>query len=177
MIENFSKEELNNEQWKDIFGYDGVYQVSDLGRVRSNKYGYWRVLKPRNINGGYLKVDLCKDGKKKHFLVHRLVAQAFIENDNIFNTEVNHINEDKSDNKVSNLEYCDRSYNMSYNGLQQRRYHPKHKRDKVKDLYNPNLTYEQNLEIFRANGIECGENTLWRLRKDIGLTRKYTKRS
>ena len=172
MIDNF-----NNEQWRDIDGYDGMYQVSDLGMVRSHKSGEWKVLRPQKLKSGYMTVGLCKDGNVKHYKVHRLVAQAFIENDNIFNTEVNHINEDKSDNKVSNLEYCDRSYNLSYNGLQQRRYHPKHKRDKVKDLYNPNLTYEQNLEIFRANGIECGENTLWRLRKDLGLTRKHTKRS
>ena len=171
MIEN-----LNKEQWRDIFGYDGMYQVSSLGRVRSRKSGEWRVLRARKNNKGYLLVGLWKDEKKKWFLVHRLVAQAFIPNDNIFNTEINHINEDKEDNKVSNLEYCDRSYNVAYNGLQQRRYHPKHKRDKVKDLYNTNLTYEQNLEIFRANGIECGENTLWRLRKYLGLTRKYTKR-
>lgn len=172
MIEN-----LNKEQWRDIDGYDGMYQVSSLGRVRSRKSGEWRVLRARKNNKGYLLVGLWKDEKKKWFLVHRLVAQAFIENDNIFNTEVNHRNEDKSDNKVSNLEWCDRSYNVAYNGLQQRRYHPKHKRDKVKDLYNPNLTYEQNLEIFRANGIECCTETVLKLRKDLGLTRKYTKRS
>ena len=172
MIEN-----LNKEQWRDIFGYDGMYQVSSLGRVRSRKSGEWRVLRARKNNKGYLLVGLWKDEKKKWFLVHRLVAQAFIPNDNIFNTEINHINEDKEDNKVSNLEYCDRSYNVAYNGLQQRRYHPKHKRDKVKDLYNPNITYEQNLELFRANGIECGTETVRRLRRDLGLTRKYTKRS
>lgn len=169
MIENFSKEELNNEQWKDIFGYDGVYQVSDLGRVRSKKYGYWRVMNPRNVNGGYLKVDLCKDGKRKPFLVHRLVASAFIENDNIFNTEVNHIDECKQNNRVSNLEYCDRSYNLSYNGLRNRRHYPQPKRSKLKDLYDPNLTYKQNVELFKSKGIDCSTMVVKSIRRDLGL--------
>lgn len=172
MIEN-----LNKEHWRDVAGYEGMYQVSDLGRVRSRKSGEWRVLKVVKSMVGYLLVGLWKDGKKKWFLVHRLVADAFIENDDIGKNEINHINEDKTDNRATNLEWCDRHYNVAYNGLQQRRYHPKHKRDKVKDLYNQNLTYEQNLEIFRANGIECCTETVRRLRKDLGLSRKYTKRS
>lgn len=161
--------ELEQERWKPIFGYDGAYQVSDLGRVRSLKFGKTRVLRVQKHTDGYLLVVLCKDGKRKSFYVHRLVAQAFIPNDNIFNTEINHINEDKEDNKVSNLEYCDRSYNLSYNGLRYRRPHPKYRRNAIKDLYNPNLTYRQNIEIFKAKGIECGINTVKQLRKELGL--------
>ena len=164
MIDNF-----NNEQWRDIDGYDGMYQVSDLGRVRSRYSGEWRVMKVVKSRVGYLQVGLWKDGKKKWFLVHRLVAQAFIENDNIFNTEVNHINEDKEDNKVRNLEYCDRRYNNTYNDINWRRKNVK--RHKLKDLYNPDLSSRQNLEIFRANGIECSEKTVLRLRKDLGLVK------
>ena len=170
------KDNFDNEEWRDVEGYDGAYQVSDLGRVRSKKYGRWKVLKAKKRRDGYLHVGLWKDGKKKWFLVHRLVAQAFIDNDNIFNTEINHRNECKSDNRASNLEWCDRSYNVAYNGLQQIRYHPKHKRDKVKDLYNPNLTYEQNLELFMANGISCSRCTICRLRKELGLINNKTKR-
>ena len=171
MIENFSKEELNNEQWKAIDGYDGLYEVSSLGRVRSFKFGKTRVLRPVNNSCGYLQVGLCKrqQNKTKRFLVHRLVAQAFIDNDDSGKNEINHINEDKTDNRVYNLEWCDRSYNNSYNGLQKRRYHKKHKIDKIKYLYNPNLSIKQNIEIFRANGIECSTVTLWKLRKDLGL--------
>lgn len=166
----YTDSEIAQEQWKDIFGYDGMYQVSDLGRVRSLKYGKVRVLRTEKNKDGYLLVGLCKDGKIKHFYVHRLVAQAFIPNDNIFNTEINHINEDKEDNKVSNLEWCDRSYNLRYNDLNYRRIT---KIDKIKDLYDPNLSYKQNLELFRANGIECCTETIRLLRKDLGLTKKY----
>ena len=171
----YTEKELEQERWKPIFGYDGMYEVSDLGRVRSLKFGKTRVLRVQKHTDGYLLVVLCKYGKRKSFYVHRLVAQAFIPNDNIFNTEINHINEDKEYNKVSNLEYCDRSYNLSYNGLRKRQYHPQPKRSKLKDLYDKNLTYEENLEIFRAKGIECCVGTLYKLRKDLGLTKKTMK--
>ena len=174
-MEEFSKTELAHERWKPIFGYDGMYEVSSLGRVRSLKYGKTRVLRASKNNSGYLIVALCKNSKRKSVYVHRLVAQAFIENDNIFNTEINHINEDKTDNKVSNLEYCDRQYNMTYNGLQQRRtanYHrSNYKLDKIKNLYRPDLSIKQNLEIFKANGVNCSIVTLWKLRKDLGLVK------
>ena len=170
---------IDNEHWKDIDGYDGMYQVSDLGRVRSRKRGEWKVRKLCNDKYGYLQLLLSKNGKIKHFYVHRLVAQAFIPNDDETKTQINHRNECKSENKVSNLEYCTAQYNMTYNDIHHRRkrrkqyFPPNYKRDKVKDLYNPNLTYEQNLEIFKANGIECSEKTVYELRKELGLTRKH----
>ena len=170
-MEEFSKTELAQERWKPIFGYDGMYDVSSLGRVRSLRFGKTRVLRPSKNDNGYLKVSLCKDGKVKQLYVHRLVAQAFIPNDNIFNTEINHINEVKSENRVSNLEYCDRSYNLSYNGLRYRRPHPNYRRNAIKDLYDQNLSYRQNIEIFKANGIECSNSTVSRLRKDLGLVK------
>ena len=166
---------MENEKWKDIFGYEGIYQVSDLGRVRSKKYGDWRVLRPSKSHKGYLKVDLSKKGRRtrKVFFVHRLVASAFIPNDNIFNDQVNHINEVKTDNRAVNLEWCTVSYNLAYNGLQQRRYHPKYKRDRIKELYDPNLTHKQNLELFKSNGIECSTDTIRRLRRDLGLINRH----
>lgn len=84
--------ELKNEQWKDIFGYDGMYQVSSFGRVRSLKFGKTRVLKGGTTQDGYLTVLLYKDGKRKGFTVHRLVANTFIPNSDESKTEVNHIN-------------------------------------------------------------------------------------
>lgn len=179
MIENFSKEELNNEQWKDIFGYDGAYQVSDLGRVRSKKYGKTMIRRASKDKDGYLFIGLWKDGKQKTVKVHRLVAQAFIHNDNIFNNEVNHKDENKENNRVDNLEWCTSQYNKTYNNLHNRRKPPKPyihhrpKQNKLKDLYNTNLTYEQNIELFKTNGIECSEDTIWKLRRDLGLTRKH----
>lgn len=157
---------IDNEHWKDIEGYDGMYQVSDLGRVRSRKSGEWKVRKSVKNKDGYLTVCLFKDNKVNGFFVHRLVASAFIPNSDETKTTINHINEDKTDNRVSNLEWCDRKYNNTYNDIHHRR---KTKRRKVKDLYDPNLTYEQNIEVFKVNGIECSEYTIWKLRKDLNL--------
>lgn len=162
----YTDNELQQEIWKDIFGYDGMYQVSNLGRVRSLKFGRVKVLKNGTNNSGYLTVCLLKDKKANCLLVHRLVASAFIPNSDETKTIINHINEDKTDNRVSNLEWCDRKYNNTYNDIHHRR---KTKRRKVKDLYDKNLTYEQNIEVFKVNGIECSEYTIWKLRKDLNL--------
>ena len=166
---NYTTEELDSEKWKDIDGYDGMYQVSDLGRVRSKKYGDWRVLKASKTGSGYLKVTLCKDGKNKTVLVHRIVASAFIPNDDETKTQINHRNECKDFNKVSNLEYCTAQYNLTYNDLHHRRkqYNCKHR--KLKGLYDHNISYADNLEIFRANGIYCSKWIIEQLRKDICL--------
>lgn len=165
----FTTKELESEKWKDIFGYDGAHQVSDLGRVRSLKFGRVKVLRAYKNRYGYLKVFLSKDGKRRNIYVHRLVASAFIENDNIFNTEVNHIDECKQNNRVSNLEYCDRSYNVTYNGLRYRRRHPNYKRNAIKDLYDPELSINENIKVFRTNGISCSRGTVIQLRRDLGL--------
>lgn len=86
------------EEWKDIEGYNGLYQVSNLGRVRSV-----RILKPAFTEDGYLKVVLQKDRKVKTSTIHRLVAKSFLLNysDDL---QVNHRNEVKTDNRVENLE-------------------------------------------------------------------------
>ena len=160
--------ELKNEQWRDIDGYDGMYQVSDLGRVRSKYSGEWKVMKVRKRRDGYLSVDLWKNGKKKHFLVHRLVAQAFIKNDDETKIYINHRNEVKTDNRVDNLEWCTAQYNVTYNDLQFRKKNSK--RRKIEKLYDPNLTYQENIELFKSNGIECCRDTVTELRKDLGLT-------
>lgn len=112
---------MNSEEiWKDIIGYEGLYQVSSLGRVRSlDRYDsrncFWegRILKLYTRKGGYLFVQLHLNGKGKNYLVHRLVAIAFIPNpDNL--PEVNHLDEDKTNNRVENLEFCDRKYNINF---------------------------------------------------------------
>lgn len=164
---------IDNEHWKDIDGYDGMYQVSDLGRVRSKKYGRWKVLKNGTTGSGYLTVCLFKDNKVKGLLVHRLVASAFIPNTDETKTIINHINEDKTDNRVENLEWCDYRYNLTYNDIHHRRIvnriSSKYKQIKIKDLYDPNITYAQNLELFRAHGVKCSERVIRDLRKDLGL--------
>lgn len=110
------------EIWKDIEGYEGLYQVSNFGRVKSLDRYVLRnentlfvkviVLSQLNIRG-YLAVRLCNSGKYKNYFVHRLVANAFIHNDNNY-SEINHIDENKHNNHVDNLEWCDRKYNVNY---------------------------------------------------------------
>ena len=106
------------EIWKDIKGYEGKYQVSNYGNVKSLNYhrtGKERLLKPTLQKKGYLYVSLCKPLKK--FKIHRLVAETFIPNpDNL--PQVNHKDEDKTNNYVGNLEWCSLLYNINYgNGI------------------------------------------------------------
>lgn len=110
------------EIWRDIKDYEGLYQVSNWGRVKSLWFGKEKVLQPLKKTDGYLQVHLCKDGKQKTFLIHRLVTSAFLDNpDNL--PEVNHKDEVKTNNFVGtpennfrdgNLEWCDRKYNNNY---------------------------------------------------------------
>ena len=110
------------EEWRDIRGYEGLYQVSNLGRVKSlkDRYGNYRekILTPGN-NRGYLQVNLYKDGKRKTYRVHKLVAEVFIDNSNDYK-EINHKDEDKTNNRVENLEWCDRKYNANYGTINKR---------------------------------------------------------
>lgn len=101
------------EIWEDIEGYEGIYQISNQGRVRSLKYGKVKVLRPRKNNDGYLQVNLYKNGEVKNYRINRLVATAFLPNPQNL-PEVNHIDEDKENNCVGNLEWCDRRYNINY---------------------------------------------------------------
>lgn len=111
------------EVWKPIIDYEGLYEISNLGRVKSlPKYhktrftGYMkkcRILKPRIDSYGYLMVTLCKDKKQKNFLVHRLVAKHFIFNPNNYDS-INHKDEDKTNNYADNLEWCTKYYNNNY---------------------------------------------------------------
>lgn len=113
---------LPKQCWRDIEGYEGLYQVSNTGRVRSLNYGRTgktKVLKQSTDKGGYKNVNLHKSGKYKTCKIHRLVAQAFIPNPNDL-PEVNHIDENKANNQVSNLEWCDRTYNCNYGTYKQR---------------------------------------------------------
>lgn len=108
------------EVWKDIPGYEGYYQASTLGNIRSvprvtsnNHYKEGKVLKQRPDKNGYSIVCLCKDGERKFRKVHRLVAMTFIPNPcNL--PQVNHKDEVKANNDVFNLEWCTAKYNTNY---------------------------------------------------------------
>ena len=122
------------EEWRDIKGFEGYYQVSNLGRVRSvdrviintgnkgeNKRSHYKgkILRQAHRNKGYLGVILTKNSKQHSFSVHRLVAQAFIPN--IKNLpQINHKDENKENNSVDNLEWCDCKYNINYGSWRQK---------------------------------------------------------
>lgn len=98
-----------NVLWKSIPGYEGIYEISTAGEVRG-KNGPRKILLTWD---GYAYVKLCNRGKEKKHKVHRLVALAFIQNPNNLG-EINHKNEIKTDNRVENLEWCDRVYNNNF---------------------------------------------------------------
>ena len=105
-----------DEVWKDIEGYEGLYQVSNTGQVKSLNYkghGVVKLLKQSTNTHGYKQVQLYKNSKTKHYSVHRLVALAFISNPDDL-PMVNHKDEDKTNNNVNNLEWCTIAYNNNY---------------------------------------------------------------
>lgn len=106
-----------NEIWRSIKDYEDLYEVSNWGRVRNSRTGL--ILKPGSSKG-YLYVQLYKNKIPKMFKVHRLVAQAFLPNpDNL--PCVNHKDENPSNNRLDNLEWCTIKYNNNYGTLPERR--------------------------------------------------------
>ena len=101
-----------NEMWKDIKGYEGIYQVSNLGRVKNILRNRIKTLTKNNYNG-YYHVRLGYKDKVKNFYIHRLVAEAFIDNPNQYNI-VNHKDFNKANNTFENLEWCNQKYNVNY---------------------------------------------------------------
>jgi hypothetical protein len=98
------------EIWKPIKNYENYYEVSSMGRVKKVS---GKMMSQHKWNGLYWSVKLMVDGIRKSFFVHRLVAQAFIENCNNFSF-INHINGNKEDNNVCNLEWCTHACNMGH---------------------------------------------------------------
>lgn len=122
---------MEKEIWKDIKGYEDDYMISSYGRVRSvdrmktlsngvKRLHKGRILKPKKDKYGYLICSLSKNSKLKSFTVHRLVAEAFIQNPDNFPI-INHKDENPTNNFASNLEWCDFKYNSNYGTAIQRR--------------------------------------------------------
>ena len=106
------------EVWKKIDNYN-EYEISNLGNVRSLKNDKVKLLKQFKCKSGYMQVILCSKSIKKVYLVHRLVAQAFIKNKYGYK-EINHKDENKLNNCVDNLEWCTRAYNMNYGDIKKK---------------------------------------------------------
>lgn len=105
-----------DEKWLPIQGYEGLYDVSNYGRIRSHDYrkrGVTQILRTHASKGYYVKVGLRKYDKKRYFRVHRLVAIAFLPPPQSGQTQVKHINCDKRDNRVQNLRWCSPKGNMA----------------------------------------------------------------
>ena len=105
--------------WKDVEGYENLYQVSTDGLVRTSHKGLWEILSAGRTKQGYYNVLLHKDGKRKNERVHRLVAKAFIPNPNNY-PYINHKDENPSNNHVENLEWCTAKYNSNYGTCKER---------------------------------------------------------
>lgn len=134
------------EIWNDIIGYEGLYKVSNLGFIKSlsrsvtgrdfkvKKYNNERILKPSPYSNGYLGITLCKNGISKQFILHRIIAIHFIPNPKNF-SEINHKDENKTNNCINNLEWCSHKYNANYG-------------TKIK----------RTIESFKKNGSVSGKN-------------------
>ena len=142
------------EEWRDVCGYEGIYQVSNLGRIRSldrycrgmngcKIFHHGKILSQSTQKNGYKYIHLKLDGTQKSCRVHRIVAEAFVDNPNGY-AEVNHIDENKANNRADNLEWCTRSYNCSYgSGLSVR----------ASKCSKPCIQYKDGVEIARYPSI------------------------
>jgi hypothetical protein len=150
------------EIWKDIKGYEGSYQISNFGRVkrlqrtvRNNIYGGMRIVTEKILsatdNGnGYKFVGLRKDGSRKNHYVHRLVATAFIDNPNEFHY-VNHLDRDRANNIVGNLEWCEQDENVRYSSEMMKKPKATCKSTNTGEKYVSIRTSRGGKEYYRVN--------------------------
>lgn len=125
-----------SEEFKTIPGFED-YEISTNGVVRRWFEGGYHYISPFDVSSGYQQVDLCKDGKEHRRYIHRLVAITFIPNDDPENkTDVNHINEIKSDNRLENLEWVTKIYNNNYGTRNERISQTRRNRNKT-NFQNP----------------------------------------
>ena len=147
------------EEWKEIPGYEGLYEVSNMGNVRNVRRN--KLLRLPKTNNRYIRVVLSKNGIKTGFQVHRLIAQAFLPNpDNL--PQVNHKDEDKTNNNVDNLEWCTAKYNTNFGTRNIRA-----KETAIKNGYYTGLSKEEYRKKYRDKNKEKIRE------KQRGYMRKY----
>lgn len=140
------------EIWKNVRGYEGLYQVSNLGNVRSSRRN---IILKQSKYSKYNQVNLYKNCVRRTFNVHRLVATAFLNNPNNYEC-INHIDENKRNNVVSNLEWCSKKYNVNYGSGNK-------KSSNIRSKYK---IIQRTLD----GKIIKTWNNVWELREDMSLT-------
>ena len=154
------------EVWKPIPNYEGFYEVSNMGKVRS-VYRYRRILKPMISNAGYERVDLFKNKHRKQFSVHRLVAMTFINNPDQ-KPFVNHKDENKTNNSVDNLEWVTHVENCHYGtAITRRTKHTDYSKRRINNTRQilacskPIIQYDKNGNYIREwkSATECAKET------------------
>lgn len=162
--QDIESELLNGEKWRPIAGFKDLYEVSNLGRVKNVREEPHKILKQAiKAKTGYLFVGLYKDGKRRVVNVQRLVAEAFlpkVEGKNV----VDHIDEDKLNNRVSNLRWCTHAENMAF-----------HRANQVKSMRNVTVLFTKpnkyGYEDLRGYSFDIGgENTIQKAQKDFETT-------
>lgn len=146
------------ENWKDVVDYEGIYEVSDMGIIRRKLTK--RELKSRIDMYGYKRVTLSKNSKGKTIFIHRIVALAFLDNPHN-KPQVNHIDGDKLNNTISNLEWCTQKENMKHandNGLTKHKATTQEDVDKIRSLSDKGVT---NKEIANLYGLS--EMTIYKI--------------
>lgn len=170
------------EEWRDVEGYENLYQVSRKGRVRSSHKGYWEVLTSVINRHGYNQYLFHKDGKRKNMRGNRLVAEAYILNpDNL--PFVNHKDENPANDCVDNLEWCTAKYNVNY-GTARQRASINHSKNRpvcmfdvdgafIREFYNLNEAAKyiqgKHTSILRCccNKVFCYKGHIWRYKEDV----------
>lgn len=155
--------DLPNEIWKDVDGFDGQYQISNMGRVKSLKFGKERIKKlHHNQITGYVQTVFSKESKLHNFLVHRLVCDYFVPNPNELN-RVNHKDLDKTNNTAENLEWCTQQENIHHYYNSDAKKKPREMRTILAwDIPTGKFLGEFPSISHAARELKCGPETPWR---------------
>lgn len=151
------------EEWKEIKYYPN-YMVSNMGRVKSLNYrrtGREKIMKPSKMNSGYLLICLRKNGVKKFYSLHRLVAMAFLPNPNNY-PQVNHKDENKQNNCIKNIEWCDAKYNLHYGTARERT---------IKGLINNSKISKPVIKMDKTNKIIAEFPSIAEVQRQLGFSK------